>query len=333
MASKKLYLQITGKHAGLELSSVIESHFKRFSLEEIRELIQNGSIFLDGKRIDNPTLIVRPGQLVGIYQAAPSPVMKSYEIRNCDILMEDRYLIALNKPPGIASDTTRFGKRGTVIEGLEKRLGSRRYIQPVHRLDKQTSGVLLISLKPLATKKLMAQFQERRIEKMYIALVTGFIRPESGVLRHLIRKDPRDPRKQMVHPLTGKEAVTRYKRLQYDADENRSLLLIRLETGRTHQIRVQMHAMGHPVVGDHLYGDGKPSRPMLLHAYSLHFVHPHTSASVRLTAPLPSSFHFSAEEINPEECFPLEYSGERPASPPQNPMKNITGDDDSLKKC
>lgn len=210
-----------------------------------------------------------------------------------DVLYEDADLLVVNKPPGLVVHPTRGATHGTLANGLAYRFrerGERAGIHPVHRIDADTSGLVLFAKNPLAHQRLDAQLREHKLERHYLALAWGRL-PDAGVIDRPIALAGDHPVARAVSA-AGQAAVTRYEvRARYakPAPHGATLLRLVLETGRTHQIRVHLADAGHPLVGDTLYGGDRP--PVLprqaLHAETLAFRHPRSGAAMAFSAPLP----------------------------------------------
>jgi RluA family pseudouridine synthase len=220
-----------------------------------------------------------------------------------DILYEQRTVLALNKPsglltqapPGIDSLEQRVKEYLTLTE--EREIS---YLGVPHRLDRPVSGVILFGKNKRTTHRLSEQFESRLIDKTYWAIVSGLVQEKEGTLRNYIRKVPDKALAEVVLPIQpdAREAILHFKTLQYfDLDaENFSLLEIKLETGRMHQIRLQLSVFGFPILGDATYGSDIPfgehfnderQREIALHSRSISFCDPNSNETVFLTAPLP----------------------------------------------
>ncbi len=304
----------SGQRLDLFLSRVIadlsRSHFKK--------LIKEYLVQVNGTPV-KPSYETRAGDLI----MAKVPRPGSYETLKpepmpLDILFEDEDLIIVNKPPGLVVHPGAGHSEGTLVHGLlahSTRLavqGSPLRPGIVHRLDKDTSGALVIAKSEGAYLNLVRQFKERAVKKEYLALVYGSPASLEGEVASLFGRDPGDRKKMVVLQNRGREALTRW-RVEKEGGET-ALLKVRIETGRTHQIRVHLSYIGHPVVGDETYGGGKrrarniKSAPMrelllkaqrqLLHSIRLEFTHPATGAAVWATAPLPDDFRDILEGLD-----------------------------------
>lgn len=216
------------------------------------------------------------------------------------IVFEDNALLVLDKPAGWVVTRTRTTKGKTIQDWVKDYLeikgqGIGGRVGIVHRLDKETSGLLLVAKSVQAFEKLQLQFKKREVKKRYLALVHGKVEPGSGMVRAPIARNPMNRQKFGVF-LEGKEAETRYKVISDRSDEKEKFSLLELypKTGRTHQIRVHLKYIGHPVVGDEKYAGRKTAKAdrrwcprQFLHASHLWLSHPETAKKVGFTAPLP----------------------------------------------
>jgi len=252
---------------------------------------------------------VRSGDRVSLAVPPPEPSGLAPEALALDILHEDNDLIVVNKPPGLVVHPAPGHRGGTLLNALVyhcpdlARVGDLNRPGLVHRLDKDTSGVLVAAKTAAAHAHLVRQFHDRQVEKTYVALVWGRFAQEQGEIDQVVGRHPSARQKMSVHPRRGKPAVTYWKVLaEYPGPV--TLLELFPKTGRTHQLRVHLAALGHPIVGDATYGGGaarlkgspvlKGLRPLvtrqLLHARSLKFAHPRTGDPVVGEAPIPEDF-------------------------------------------
>jgi len=220
-----------------------------------------------------------------------------------DILYEDEFFAAINKPAGMVVHPAPGQWHGTVVNALLFRWGQTDTAHPlrpgiVHRLDKDTSGVLLVAKDDRTLERLTHQFKERQVHKTYIAVVAGRFSTPAGEITWPIGRHPVDRKKMSIHARKGRPALSRYRVVA----EHGGVTLVRLfpETGRTHQLRVHLAALGHPIVGDHVYGSPSALRTdavrirtfprQALHAESLRLCHPVTGTALTITAPYPADF-------------------------------------------
>lgn len=208
------------------------------------------------------------------------------------ILFEDKELLVINKPPGVVVNRAITVKEKTVEDWMKDTYHShldRGGI--VHRIDKETSGILLIAKTPEVFFKIQEQFKERAVKKTYLALVHGKLVPEEGEIRAPVGRLPWNPERFGIIP-EGKEAITKYKVVK--TWDKMSLVELYPETGRTHQIRVHLKYINHPIIGDYLYAGRKTARDdrilvgrVMLHAWKISFQHPTTAQHIAFEAPIP----------------------------------------------
>jgi 23S rRNA pseudouridine1911/1915/1917 synthase len=221
------------------------------------------------------------------------------------ILFEDEVMLAINKPPGIVVNRAESVKGETVQDWVGKTyhifIENRAGI--VHRIDKETSGILLIAKTPSAFAELQRQFKDRLVHKTYLAIVHGVLVPETGEMRAPVARLPWNRERFGIVP-GGKESVTKYKvvqlfeRTQRKQSEKYSFVELYPETGRTHQIRVHLKYINHPIVGDYLYAGRKTARSdrtwaprVMLHAWRLTCIHPESGKALAIEAPIPDDMN------------------------------------------
>lgn len=260
----------------------------------IQKLIEDNLVLVnDSSTKSNYKL--RRGDKITLFLPPPQELKVEAEDIPVEIIYEDQDLIVINKPQGMVVHPAHGNYSGTVVNALlahcQDLSGIGGIMRPgiVHRLDKDTSGLLMIAKNDLAHTSLAAQIKERTVRKKYLALVYGNIKEEKGTIEAPIGRHATDRKKMAVVPRTGKPATTHYQVLHRYG--NYTYLDIDLETGRTHQIRVHLSYIGHPVVGDPVYSSkNKFNLPgQFLHAYKLAFRHPRTGQEMEFTAPLPES--------------------------------------------
>lgn len=261
----------------------------------IASLMEDGRVTVDGKVETKTSLKPKATQTICLTVPAPKPAIPQAEDIPLTILYEDSDLAVVVKPCGMVVHPAAGNEDGTMVNALLHHLDSLGGIggelRPgiVHRLDKDTSGLLLVAKNDQAQLALSQQLQDRLMEKHYRALVDGGFKEQEGRIEAAIARSKKDRKKMAVDP-EGREAITEWKVLA----EGRgvSLMDVHILTGRTHQIRVHMKHIGHPVCGDPIYGSPKGARVprLMLHAYSLTFTHPATQERMTFTAPLPPEF-------------------------------------------
>ena len=270
------------------------------SRSEIKTALDDGRVLLNGMKV-KPKALVKQGDRI---EAAVTPVPKSPlkpEKRDIAVIYEDDSIIVVDKPVGMVVHPAPGNKQGTLVHALLGRgsdlsnLSGKERPGIVHRLDKETSGVLLVAKTNKAHRALQSQFAARSLSKTYTALVKGRVEYEAGHIQQPIGHHPKI-RLQMavVAPPRGREAETRYrvlKRFKYS-----TLLELKLITGRTHQIRVHMAHLGHPVLGDEVYGKKGNYPRMALHASKIELVHPKTGKIVEFESPIPAAMRQMIDE-------------------------------------
>jgi len=286
------FLFITAEEEGSRIDKLLAERFPHYSRTYFQNLIEMGSVLLNGEPVKKRIIPEEGDEIEICFLAAPDTSLIPQSIP-LEILYEDDHLLAINKPPGMVTHPAPGHWTGTFVNAL---LGHCKEIAPgsdplrpgiVHRLDKDTSGVLLAAKTLAAHQKLIELFTTRQMEKLYLAVCSG--RPQNGIISAPIARHPVNRKEMAVLP-DGREAVTEVKVAAFD--EKTSLVLLKPRTGRTHQIRVHLKHIGCPVLGDPVYGkknsyDSKGPNRQLLHAYRLEFVHPLTGAPMRLIAPIP----------------------------------------------
>jgi 23S rRNA pseudouridine1911/1915/1917 synthase len=304
-----ILISVPPDDTGKRLDQLLARRLDSVSRARVQEMIAEGKVLVN----DSPakaSLKLRGGERISVLgEAQRAPLKAVAEEIPLDIVYEDDDLAVINKPAGMmvhagagASDDAR--NRGTLVNALLHHLGSLSGVggalRPgiVHRLDKETSGLIVVAKNDDAHRKLSAQFAAREVKKKYVALVHGWVKKDSGTLAQSISRD-RVRRTRMTTRLEGgRTAVTHYRVVRrLDTKFGKFTLLdIKIDTGRTHQIRVHVAAMGHPVVGDTMYGAPRQARGKnavtglgrnFLHAAELDFRHPRTGEMVALKSELP----------------------------------------------
>ncbi len=251
---------------------------------KVQRLIHEGLVTVEGKVVQ-PSFRPREGTLVHVLIPSQPAPQKGPRV---PIIYEDEHIVVVEKPAGLAvhSGAGREGEPTLVssllAQGVSLAGGGGDRVGVVHRLDADTSGVMVLAKTEEAYRSLVGQFQRRGVKKEYLALVEGEVEPEKGVIEGPIGRDPHRPRWMGIVE-GGKEAITEFEVLR--RGKGRTLLLVRPLTGRTHQIRVHLSSIGHPVVGDPLYGRGEGR--LMLHAWRLSFRHPRSGEMLSFSASPP----------------------------------------------
>ncbi|TSA30826.1 MAG: RluA family pseudouridine synthase [Verrucomicrobiaceae bacterium] len=284
---------LSSGEAGVRLDHFLGTWITGFSRVRLQGFVKDGHVLLNGAP-SRPSQLLRAGDCVEIgipEESTPAPA-PAQDIP-LDILHESAEFLVLNKPAGLVVHPGAGNADGTVVNAILHHCSGIRIVggedRPgiVHRLDKETSGCLLIAKTESAHRHLSAEFAERHVEKTYLALVEGILRMPHGTIeapigRHAVH------RQKMAVVDRGRHSITKYRLLA--SSEGKSLVECRPHTGRTHQIRVHLKHLGHPVVGDPLYGRRGSHSRHFLHAWKIAFADPSTGKPVSFTAPVPADF-------------------------------------------
>ena len=274
---------------------VLLSEQSDLTRSRVAALMEEGHVTVDGTPVTKAGLKAKPGQTIILTIPAPKPAVPEAQDIPLTILYEDNDLAVVVKPCGMVVHPAAGNEDGTLVNALLHHLDSLGGIggelRPgiVHRLDKDTSGLLLVAENDASQLALSEQLSARSMEKHYRALVEGNIREDSGRVEAAIARSKKDRKKMAVDP-EGREAITEWTVLA--RGNGVTLLDVHILTGRTHQIRVHTKHIGHPVCGDPIYGSPKGAKVprLMLHAYSLSFTHPTSGERMTFTAELPEEF-------------------------------------------
>jgi len=294
---------VTEKHISKRLDVFINHYEPHLSRNRIQTLIKDGLALVNSNKV-KPGYKVKLGEIITlelperiVHEVLPEPIPLS-------IIYEDAHIIVLNKPPGLVVHPAPGNFTGTLVNALLYHYGSlpspkgiaegggQERAGIVHRLDKDTSGVMVVARTMDALRVLSAQFKDRVVRKQYVALVAGIIKKGSGAIEDAIGRHVKERKKISVHTHHAREAITLYK--VRERLKNATLIEVEIKTGRTHQIRVHMAHVGHPVLGDRVYGGAKAVKlndksipRQMLHAESLFLMHPDTGHPMTFSAPPP----------------------------------------------
>ena len=290
-------LTVEPNASGCRIDRWLAERLAAVSRERLKALIDDGRVRVGG-RVPKPAYRLRGGEDVEVDIPPPAPETLLPEPIALDVVYEDDHVLVVDKPPGMVVHPGAGHARGTLASAVLAHapatagVGGARRPGVVHRLDKGTSGLLVIAKTALAYESLTRQLAARTVSRRYVAVTVGRVRRPEGVVDTPIGRHPHDRVRMAVRPTgSGKPAVTRYRILERFS--HHTYVEARLETGRTHQIRVHMASLGHPIVGDELYGRGASVKPPIvfeghaLHAAALAFVHPVTEKRMEFTASLP----------------------------------------------
>lgn len=295
--------QITTAESGTRLDTYLAAILDGISRSYIQKLISEQRILINSRPVKANYKIKTADQVfVEIPDAAPIDILP--EPMDLDIVYEDGDLLIVNKPMGMVVHPAHGHYHGTLVNGLLAHCtdlsGINGKMRPgiVHRIDKDTSGLLMIAKNDMAHQHLAAQLKEHSTKRAYYALVQGVLSEPAGLIDAPIGRHETERKKMAVNLKNGKEARTHYYVKERFA--RNTFIECRLETGRTHQIRVHMAYLGHPLVGDPLYGTRKNNLDFpgqALHAYALGFIHPRTEEPLYFEAPLPQHFQTVLKEL------------------------------------
>ena len=294
--SDSMTFQAGPADTNVRLDLFLHGQLPQYSRSRLQDWIKAGRVRVDGGP-SRPSRLLRGAETIEVEPMELRPLRAFAEELPIEILYEDEDVIAVNKPAGMVVHAGAGNHAGTLVNALLHHFGKLSSVSGdlrpgiVHRLDKNTSGVILAARTDAAHRALAAQFAGRKIEKVYLTLVHGRIGPDSGRIEKPITRDPKRRIKMSARLGRGRSAITKYRVLQ--RFERFSFLEVRISTGRTHQIRVHLSSIGHPVAGDRLYGapakvEGRPVlERFFLHAHRIGFQSPTTSRQITVEAPLP----------------------------------------------
>ena len=295
---QKYEIEIEAEQQGVRIDLVLSTALAETSRSFIQKLFEKDKISVNGKICDSKKYKVKTGDIIEII--IPEPEMLSVEAEDIplDIVYEDEDVLVVNKPKGMVVHPAVGNYNGTLVNAIMYHCGDRLssingVIRPgiVHRIDKDTSGLLMIAKNDAAHESLSKQLAEHSITRRYRALVYHNFKEEEGTVNAPIGRDPKNRLRQAVTELNSKHAVTHYRVLERFGAY--TLIEAELETGRTHQIRVHMAHLKHPLVGDVVYGPKKhtiKADGQMLHAKVLGFVHPRTGEYMEFDSELPAYF-------------------------------------------
>ncbi len=307
MSHTEITIHADDKASGQRLDTFLSANLgSDHSRTQVQSWIETEHVVVNGKTILKSNHRLKGGETILVLIPEPLPEEVVAEALELSILYQDGDLAVINKPPGMSAHPAGPIRTGTLVNALLHHLddlsGIGGVLRPgiVHRLDKPTSGILLVAKNDRAHHALAAQFAERSISKTYLAVVRGHPDPKEGIISQSIGRHPHDRKKFALDP-KGKAAETHYEVQQFLEDH--AFLLLKPRTGRTHQLRVHLASFGHPIVGDTLYGYRLKSgvlsnvqsalrkyQGILLHAESIEFVHPTTCEKMTFSATPPTGF-------------------------------------------
>jgi 23S rRNA pseudouridine1911/1915/1917 synthase len=290
---------VSPEHAGKRLDAYLHERLPEYSRSRLQSWIKDGHAKVDDA-IVKPSHILRVYECVTVEPAALPALAAEPEDLPLRVVYEDEDVIVVDKPAGMVVHAGAGNHSGTLVNALlhhfERLSTQGGDLRPgiVHRIDRDTSGLLVVARTDPAHQSLARQFHDRKVQKQYIALVHGRLKNSSGTITAPITRDPVRRTRMTCKLGKGRSAITHYEILEQF--ERHTLLKIKIETGRTHQIRVHLTSLHHPIVGDGLYGAPRLDR-FFLHAHQLSFASPSTGAMLRFESPLPREFVDLLEQL------------------------------------
>ncbi|MDP9186944.1 MAG: RluA family pseudouridine synthase [Verrucomicrobiota bacterium] len=294
--------------ARLRLDQFLARELPRFSRSRLQQLIRKEFVTLNGASA-RPRDLVRTGDRIEVNEPPLEKIDNQPEAIPLDVLYEDEDLIIINKPAGLVVHPGAGHREHTLVNALLHHfpklsgIGGKERPGIVHRLDKETSGCLVVARTDEAHRGLSAQFAGRSVEKIYLALVAGKLRKSAGTIEEKIGRHPVHRQRMSIGSKRGRAAKTEYRVVR--SSDQISLVECKLHSGRTHQIRVHLHHLGHPVLGDKVYGAkfAKDFPRQMLHAWKLGFQHPRTGEWKNFEAALPNDFEEAVKSLRPSLSF------------------------------
>lgn len=297
-------IKVDEKHVGERLDKFINGLFSDFSRSFIQNSIENGQILINNKKVKTGEK-VKIGDEISIDFVEPKPLEAKAQDIDFTIVYEDSDLLVIDKPQGLVVHPCQSTKDGTLVNGLLNKVkdlsGINGVLRPgiVHRLDKNTSGLMLVAKNDFTHNALADMIAKKDVKRKYFALLDGVVWDNEGKIETFLSRDKKDRKKYAVSN-EGKLAISLYRVVK--RYQNATLVEFSLVTGRTHQIRVHSAYLGYPVIGDDVYG--KPDKKLkgqLLHSHSLEFVHPRTKKEMAFESPLPDYFEKYISSLQPYE--------------------------------
>ena len=306
MEQETIRLVVPKEASKVRLDRFLADQLGAYSRSRLQQLIRGGFVRRNGETA-RPRDLVRTGDLVDLREPPPEKIDNRPEAIPLEILFEDDDLLVVNKPAGLVVHPGAGHAQHTLVNALLHHcsslsgIGGKARPGIVHRLDKETSGCLVVAKNDEAHRGLSEQFAARSVEKIYFALVAGKLRKGAGIIEASIGRHPKDRQRMSVRSSRGRAAKTEYRVLRSSSEA--SLIECKLHTGRTHQIRVHLHHLGHPVLGDKVYASklAKTFPRQMLHAWKLGFTHPSTAGWKIFEAPMPEDFSEAMESLHLQE--------------------------------
>lgn len=304
MRALKTTIKVDENHVGERLDKFASGLFSDFSRSFIQNAIENGQILVNNKQVKTGER-VKLGDEIAIDFVEPQPLEAKPQDVDFAIVYEDVDLLVVDKPQGLVVHPCQSTKDGTLVNGLLNKVkdlsGINGVLRPgiVHRLDKNTSGLMLVAKNDFSHNALADMIAKKDVKRKYFALLDGVVWDNDGKIETYLARDKKDRKKYAVSS-EGKLAISLFRVVK--RYQNATLVEFSLVTGRTHQIRVHSAYLGHPVIGDDVYGRAdKKLNGQLLHSHSLEFVHPRTKKEMVFESPLPDYFADYISKLQPFE--------------------------------
>lgn len=323
----KEYRYTVSREISTERLDIFISSKSGMTRSRAKKLIQSGAVTVNSDPETKTSRKLRGGDEVELIIPDEAEGVLIPEDIPLDIIWEDEHIVVVNKPPSMVVYPAAGNRSGTLMNALVSRCNitatAGAPLRPgiVHRLDKETSGAIVIAKNDSSYHELVRQFKEREIEKHYLALISGSLKEDAGEINRAIGRSLSDRKKMSTRTRKGKEALTRYEMIE--AFGPASLVKVRIITGRTHQIRVHFASIGHPVLGDRTYGKKTslrigsrtvPFRRQMLHAHTIKLKHPATGEIREFTAPMPEDMKEALKALKMQGHPPVD------AQPEESPV-------------
>lgn len=307
--SDRFSYEVTNEYEGFRIDKLISELLPDMSRSYVKKLIDDDKVIMNGKKVKASTSVSENDLIEMDIPDAIVPEIVAEDIP-LDIVYEDKDVLVVNKPKDMVVHPAAGHYSGTLVNAVMYHCGSdlsgiNGVMRPgiVHRIDKNTTGSVIICKNDAAHQSIAAQLKEHSINRVYHAIVHGILKEDEGTIDKYIGRSTNDRKKMAIvkDERTGKRAVTHYRVLKRFEEDKMTYIECKLETGRTHQIRVHMSSIGHPLLGDETYGSGRKSKFKLqgqcLHAKTLGFIHPTTGEYIETDAPLPEYFQHLLEVL------------------------------------
>lgn len=295
-------IKVEKKDKGKRLDSFLNEFFENVTRNYIQKLIDSGNVLVGDKSKAKSGNKLKGKEVIIVKIPEDETIEVLPEDIQIDLVYEDKDMVIINKNPGVIVHPAQGYYTGTLVNAVLYHIKDlstiNGIIRPgiVHRLDKDTSGLIVIAKNDTAHVKLTDMFKDKTIEKRYVCICKGNFKNSSGRIETLIGRDPRDRKKMAVVTENGKIAITNYEVL--DSVQGFSLVDVKIETGRTHQIRVHMKSLNHPILGDEIYGSSSElAKRQMLHSYYLKFNHPITGKEMVISGELKEDFKDVARRL------------------------------------